>query len=186
MTAYTCTNKLEISVIVLHFLDGVLRMSTYLSFFMRNKVKHNFYFQERTNHTILEQMQSFLSNRRASQILCCEFFISVCFEMYQSFLLENKAKQMLLFSKSKFTLFQSKQDPLCREHTKTQSFMRRAVFVLRFRYGSKQINLFFQGFGMFQEARQNTIFSFWNKQITLFWRRKVLCRRNRPKQPLFP
>ena len=159
MTAYTCTNKLEISVIVLHFLDGVLRMSTYLSFFMRNKVKHNFYFQERTNHTILEQMQSFLSNRRASQILCCEFFISVCFEMHQSSFLENKAKQMLLFQKSEFTLFQSTHRPLCREYTKTHSFIRRAVFfqvsvwfkmyqsfLLGFRYvlgGAAKHNLFF-------------------------------------------
>lgn len=83
----------------------MLRMSTYLYSSMRNKVKHNFYFEERTNHTVLEQARSFLSNRRTTHILCYQSFISVCFEMYQSFLLENKAKQMLLFCKSEFTLF---------------------------------------------------------------------------------
>ena len=89
----------------LHFLDGVLRMSTYRTFLLRNKVKHNLCFEERRNHTVWGQARSFLSNRSATQILRCEFFISVCFEMHQPSFLENKAKHMLLLSKSEFTLF---------------------------------------------------------------------------------
>ena len=80
-------------------------MSTYRTFLLRNKVKHNLCFEERRNHTVWGQARSFLSNRSATQILRCEFFISVCFEMHQPSFLENKAKHMLLLSKSEFTLF---------------------------------------------------------------------------------
>ena len=145
---------------------------------MGNKVKHNFYFEERTNHTAWGQPHPVLSNRRANQILCCESSKSVCFETHQSFLLENKAKQMLLFSKSESTLFWSAQGPLCRQCTKTHPFRRRAtVFPAPWCVPN--------AFGVFRNVSfsvggrgKTDSFRFGRSKWHCLGMRKVLCRRN--------